>query len=54
MKSVCIVKAGTMGAGIAQWFATNGIKTFPTDNNQSVVETAKQSISNSYERLVKK
>ena len=29
MKSVCIVGAGTMGAGIAQWFATNGIKNFP-------------------------
>ncbi|MAW07444.1 MAG: hypothetical protein CME61_04075 [Halobacteriovoraceae bacterium] len=54
MKSVCIVGAGTMGAGIAQWFATNGIKTFLTDNNQRVVEAAKQSISNSYQRLVKK
>ena len=43
-----------MGAGIAQWFATNGIKTFLTDNSKSVVESAEESIKNSYKRLVLK
>ena len=54
MQSVCIIGAGTMGAGIAQWFATNGIKTFLTDHSKSVVESAEDSINNSYKRLVLK
>ncbi len=43
-----------MGAGIAQWFATNGVKTFLTDSKKRIVESAEKSINNSYERLVLK
>ena len=54
MKKFCVLGAGTMGAGIAQWLATSGKNVFLSDNNPDVLKNAETSILKSYERLVSK
>ena len=54
MNSVCIIGAGTMGVGIAQWFANIGLQVFITDSKSEVLDVAKESITTSYEKLIQK
>lgn len=49
-----VAGAGTMGAGIAQVFAQNGIRTILYDLNSSVLDSAKESIESGFEFLMKK
>ncbi len=51
---VCVIGAGTMGAGIAQVFAVNGHETFLCDIKQEFVEKGLTSIEKSLDRLVRK
>jgi 3-hydroxybutyryl-CoA dehydrogenase len=54
MKIFCVLGAGTMGAGIAQWLATSGKEVFLSDTNPNILKKAKDSIENSYHYLVSK
>lgn len=51
---VAVVGAGTMGHGIAQICATQGIEVFLCDLDQSVIDRAKASIDTSLSRFVSK
>ena len=44
MNSVCIIGAGTMGVGIAQWFANIGLQVFITDSKSEVLDVAKEGL----------
>ena len=51
---VCVIGAGTMGAGIAQVFAQNGHDTLLCDIKQELVAAGYSSIQKSLERLAGK
>ncbi|WP_372654370.1 3-hydroxyacyl-CoA dehydrogenase family protein [Halobacteriovorax sp.] len=51
LNSVLIVGAGTMGRGIAQWFAQQSVKVQLLDSNDAVVKTAIDSIKASWDKL---
>lgn len=53
-KCAGIIGGGQMGAGIAQVFATYGIKTILVDINPKQIETAKTTINGSLEKLASK
>ncbi len=52
--NVCVVGAGTMGAGIAQVFASNGHKTLLCDIKQAYVDNGVKAIEKSLARMVSK
>jgi len=52
--NVCVVGAGTMGAGIAQVFASNGHKTLLCDIKQEYVDNGVKAIEKSLARMVSK
>lgn len=54
VSSVLVVGAGTMGAGIAQWFAQQMVPSILCDNNQVQADKALQSIHASWNKLVEK
>ena len=54
IKSVVVIGAGTMGSGIAQWFASHFINVELVDANSQQLEKALTSIHSSWEKLVEK
>ncbi|MBY0517342.1 MAG: hypothetical protein K2P81_10560 [Bacteriovoracaceae bacterium] len=54
IKSVVVIGAGTMGSGIAQWFAQQNVLTYLCDNNPNQTETALKKIHESWSILCKK
>jgi 3-hydroxybutyryl-CoA dehydrogenase len=54
MKKVCVLGAGTMGAGIAQAFAAKGYEVILRDIKDEFVERGLAGIKKGLERLVKK
>ncbi len=52
--SVVVIGAGTMGAGIAQWFAQQMVPTVLCDNNETQSQKALASIHASWDKLVEK
>ena len=52
--SVVVIGAGTMGAGIAQWFAQQMVPTVLTDTNAAQLTKAIESIHSSWDKLVAK
>lgn len=54
IKSVVVIGAGTMGSGIAQWFASHLISVELVDTNPKQLETALSSIHSSWDKLVEK
>lgn len=52
--SVVVIGAGTMGAGIAQWFAQQMIPTVLCDNNSEQTKKALTQIHSSWDKLVEK
>lgn len=54
LRSVVVIGAGTMGSGIAQWFAQQGVTTFLGDNNPAQAEKALAGIFSSWDKLVEK
>jgi 3-hydroxybutyryl-CoA dehydrogenase len=53
-KKIGVVGAGTMGNGIAQAFAQAGFEVVMSDVAQAALERAMNTISGSYDRLIKK
>jgi 3-hydroxybutyryl-CoA dehydrogenase len=53
-RKIGVVGAGTMGNGIAQAFAQAGFEVTMTDVAQAALERAMNTISGSYDRLIKK
>jgi 3-hydroxybutyryl-CoA dehydrogenase len=51
INKVLIIGAGTMGSGIAQWFAQQNVETELVDNNPEQVESAHKKILASWEKL---
>jgi 3-hydroxybutyryl-CoA dehydrogenase len=51
IKSVVVIGSGTMGAGIAQWFASKNISTYLTDVSEAQLNAAKEKIFSSWEKL---
>lgn len=51
---VTIIGAGTMGRGIAQWFAQQGVATQMTDANVSALETGLGNVHASWDKLQNK
>jgi 3-hydroxybutyryl-CoA dehydrogenase len=54
ISSVVVIGAGTMGSGIAQWFAQQLVPTILCDNNPAQAEKARVGIVSSWEKLVEK
>lgn len=54
MKKVCVIGAGTMGAGIAQAFAAKGLEVVIRDIKDEFVERGLGTIDKNLSRLVKK
>jgi 3-hydroxybutyryl-CoA dehydrogenase len=54
LNNVLIIGAGTMGKGIAQWFAQQNCHVALFDLNQSLLEKTHQDILNSWEKLLQK
>jgi len=54
VQTICVCGAGTMGSGIAQAAAQNGIYTLLFDLNTEVLQKAETSINNNLESLVQK
>ena len=52
--NLVVIGSGTMGSGIAQWFAQQGIKTELVDINQQALESAYKGILASWDKLVAK
>ena len=51
IKKVLILGAGTMGRGIAQWFAQNNVEVHLTDNYQEVCHKSQLLVRESWEKL---
>ena len=51
LSSVLIVGAGTMGQGIAQWFAQQSVKVQLLDSNSEVADNAISSVHKSWDKL---
>lgn len=54
LESVLVIGAGTMGQGIAQWFAQQGLKVELLDSNPLVIESAIKSVHSSWDKLCTK
>lgn len=53
-KSVAIIGSGTMGAGIASWFATRGVRAYLCDLDINIALEAIKEVHTSWDRLVQK
>jgi 3-hydroxybutyryl-CoA dehydrogenase len=51
LEKVAVIGAGTMGSGIAQWFATQDVSIELIDMNEKVLDSAKARIHASWEML---
>lgn len=51
LNSVLVIGAGTMGRGIAQWFAQQSVKVQLLDSNESVVAKAIEEVHSSWDKL---
>lgn len=54
LTSVVVIGAGTMGQGIAQWFAQQRVPTLLCDNNPTQAATARVAICASWDKLAEK
>lgn len=54
LTSIAVIGSGTMGTGIAQWFAQKNCKTFLCDVNKEIAKKSVQKIYASWEKLQKK
>lgn len=54
LNSVVVIGAGTMGAGIAQWFAQQMVPAVLCDNNSEQTKKALSQIHSSWDKLVEK
>lgn len=54
LKKIVVIGAGTMGSGIAQWFAQQMCEVELTDNSAEQLQRALQSIHSSWDKLVEK
>ena len=54
IKSVVVIGAGTMGSGIAEWFASQFVSVELVDSNQEQLTKAITQIHRSWEKLVEK
>ena len=54
LNNVLVIGAGTMGKGIAQWFAQQNCQVTLFDLNQPLLEKTYQDILNSWEKLLQK
>ncbi len=54
IKSVVVIGAGTMGSGIAEWFASQFVSVELVDSNQEQLNKAITQIHRSWEKLVEK
>lgn len=54
LSSVVVIGAGTMGSGIAQWFAQQLVPTILCDNNPAQAEKARVGIFSSWDKLIEK
>ncbi len=54
LSKVVVIGAGTMGQGIAQWFAQQGVETFLTDQSAEQRQRALGAIHASWEKLAEK
>ncbi len=53
-KTVAIIGSGTMGAGIASWFATRGVRAYLCDLDINIALEAIKGVHTSWDRLVAK
>ncbi|WP_417336461.1 3-hydroxyacyl-CoA dehydrogenase family protein [Halobacteriovorax marinus] len=51
LDSILVIGAGTMGRGIAQWFAQQGVSVQLLDNNDDIAKEAIQSVQASWKKL---
>jgi 3-hydroxybutyryl-CoA dehydrogenase len=54
LDKVCILGAGTMGRGIAQWMAQAGVQVELADTQKEISEGAKQLVIKSWNKLIEK
>lgn len=54
IKKVAIIGSGTMGQGIAQWMAQQGVETFLVDKEVTLAQKAQLSIHQSWQKLESK
>ncbi len=54
LKHIVVIGAGTMGSGIAQWFAQQNCKVELVDNSSAQLEKALKDIHTSWDKLVEK
>lgn len=54
LQNIVVIGAGTMGSGIAQWFAQQMCSVELVDNSEDQLQRAKDSIFSSWEKLVEK
>lgn len=54
LKKIVVIGAGTMGSGIAQWFAQNFCEVELIDNSHEQLAKARASIESSWDKLVTK
>ncbi len=53
-KTVAIIGSGTMGAGIASWFSTRGVRAYLCDLDINIALEAIKGVHTSWDRLVQK
>lgn len=54
LKSICVLGAGTMGAGIAQWFVQSGCVVELADISTEVLKSAEEKMFSSWDKLESK
>lgn len=54
LKKVLIIGAGTMGKGIAQWFASREVDTYLVDSKIALAKSAEKDIHKIWQRLLEK
>ncbi len=54
LEKVLIIGAGTMGSGIAQWFAQQKVQTILSDTNEEQAKSAQEKILSSWKKLAAK
>jgi 3-hydroxybutyryl-CoA dehydrogenase len=54
LNHIVVIGAGTMGSGIAQWFAQQGCQVELVDNSTAQLEKALKDIHTSWDKLVEK
>lgn len=54
LQHIVVIGAGTMGSGIAQWFAQQNLKVELVDNSEAQMEKALKDIHSSWDKLAEK